>query len=276
MRIIGISSLAAPSRFFFSRLAVRHEVAAVIHVMPPERNYSRLDTKVLAGKFKRFRKAPWRKVRTRLDQLARLALSAVRPNSETSEIAAPGLIELPFARIPIPADQLNTSATVAVLGSMAPDVLVTHGAPVLEPSIFNTALVAALNVHYGISPEYRGENTVFWALYHRDFDKVGVTIHELDKRIDTGRVLAYGYPALEPLDSVALIEARCTDLATELTLEVLQHLKEDTRIGQAQTGSGRLYRYADRTIVHDLCYVARRRLFREQLPRRVARRKITT
>lgn len=255
---------------------MRHEIAAIIHVMPTERNYSRIDTKVLAGKFRRFRKAPWRKIRTRLDQLARLALSAVRPSSEPSDTAAPELTELPFVRIPIPANQVNTCATVAVLASMAPDVLVTHEAPVLEPSVFKTALVAALNVHYGISPEYRGDSTVFWALYHRNFDKLGVTIHELDQGIDTGRVLAYGYPAMEPLDSEALIEARCTELAAELTLDVLQHLGEGTQIGQAQTSSGRLYRYADRTIIHDLCYAVRRKLLHEQLPRRVARRKITT
>ena len=276
MKVIGISSLSAASRLYFSRLAARRQVAAVIHVLPPESGPQGLDIGVLAGKLKRFRKAPLRKIRTRLDRIARGALEVFQPRSVLDPPAAPAVEDLPFDCLPVPADQLNSPSMVATLASLAPDTIVTHEAPVLTPRVFNTAQVAALNVHYGISPEYRGEHTLFWALYHREFDKVGVTIHELDPGIDTGKVLAYGYPRLEPDDTEASIATRCTNLAPELTAEVLERLKNKPRISERQQRPGRLYRYADRTVVHELRYAIRRNLLGERLPKQEERREVKT
>jgi len=48
-----------------------------------------------------------------------------------------------------------------------------------------------LVMHPGICPEYRNSHGCFWALAHRDLNRVGMTLLRIDDGIDTGPV--YGY-----------------------------------------------------------------------------------
>ena len=93
----------------------------------------------------------------------------------------------------IPSTDVNHSSTATLLASLRPDVLLVAGGPLLKPSIFSIPRLAAVNVHFGISPMYRGEHTLFWPVYCRDYRNIGVTIHIIDRGIDTGRMLAQGF-----------------------------------------------------------------------------------
>ena len=44
-------------------------------------------------------------------------------------------------------------------------------------------------MHRGYISEYRGLDSDFWALYNREFNKIGVAIHHLDAQLDTGPVV---------------------------------------------------------------------------------------
>lgn len=44
---------------------------------------------------------------------------------------------------------------------------------------------SAINVHNGINPRYRGTGN-FWAVYEGNYDAMGVTVHHIDRGIDTG------------------------------------------------------------------------------------------
>jgi methionyl-tRNA formyltransferase len=41
----------------------------------------------------------------------------------------------------------------------------------------------------GITPEYRGVYGAYWALLNNDVENCGVTIHKVDKGIDTGALI---------------------------------------------------------------------------------------
>ena len=51
-----------------------------------------------------------------------------------------------------------------------------------------------LNLHAGISPYYRGVACNPWAIYDQNFDLIGCTMLELDKKIDGGRILFHIKP----------------------------------------------------------------------------------
>ena len=46
----------------------------------------------------------------------------------------------------------------------------------------------------GISPQYRGSSTNFWAMYHGRYECVGATIHRLTKGLDSGPIYCHSYP----------------------------------------------------------------------------------
>ena len=72
------------------------------------------------------------------------------------------------------------------LRRIGPDVIVTN-AGIIPPEVIASARIGVLNCHPGILPEFRGCNTVAWAIYT---DRpVGMTVHLMEEGIDTGPVL---------------------------------------------------------------------------------------
>ena len=67
------------------------------------------------------------------------------------------------------------------------DLVVTYGSPIIT----NNKLLnmKSFNIHFGLSRFYRGGTSNITALAAGEFEKVGVTCHELKKTIDDGRVL---------------------------------------------------------------------------------------
>jgi hypothetical protein len=52
----------------------------------------------------------------------------------------------------------------------------------------------AIIIHMGIAPEYHGHASNFWALYDRQFDKIGATVHLLTEKLDQGPILYHVLP----------------------------------------------------------------------------------
>ena len=141
----------------------------------------------------------------------------------------------------------------------------------MKPHIYSIAKLAAVNVHFGIAPHYRGSHTLFYPLYLGDYENVGVTLHFLDPGVDTGDIIAQAYPSLDVDDTEATVLAKCARLAGELVLEFCGAMQERPISGRRQEPAGRLIRHRDRKPWHDAHYVLKRRLLRHRVPRRSER-----
>jgi methionyl-tRNA formyltransferase len=58
-----------------------------------------------------------------------------------------------------------------------------------------------MNYHAGINPAYRGMNGGYWALARADQMNAGVTVHLVDKGVDTGSILYTAPFKAEPGDN---------------------------------------------------------------------------
>lgn len=85
--------------------------------------------------------------------------------------------------------------------ALAADYFVVFGASYIKGPLVE-ALVArrAINIHMGVSPYYRGNSCNFWAIYDRNPDLVGATIHLLSKGLDSGAMLFHALPRPAPVD----------------------------------------------------------------------------
>ncbi len=117
-------------------------------------------------------------------------------------------------------NDINSAEIEQRLRAIDPDVLLVHGTALLEESILGTAS-HALNLHWGLSPYYRGTNCTEWALLLWDVQNIGVTIHRLSRYIDGGEIVAQARAELTPGDDVHAINMQLTRLGTDLTLRVL-------------------------------------------------------
>lgn len=83
---------------------------------------------------------------------------------------------------------LNCSKVAELIKKYNPNVVVVSGTSIIKKNIINLCN-SIINIHCGITPEYRGVHGAFWAIYNQDYKKAGVTIHQIDAGVDTGPIL---------------------------------------------------------------------------------------
>lgn len=221
------------------------------------------------SRWKKFREAPWRTLTT-VAQRKIYDRYGTRLNHRAGQLlfGEAGFPRLDVKTVSIPAWDLNSTGTEQLITSLKPNLIIVSGAPKLKPNIFDIPKSGTVNVHRGISPHYRGENTLFWPLYFRDYEHIGVTLHFIDEQIDTGPVIAQGYPALGPDDNELTLFTKCARLAADLLLEFLRSPQRPLLEQAAQIHVGRQYYQRERTFDKDVRYWLRRRLLRERPPAR--------
>jgi methionyl-tRNA formyltransferase len=98
---------------------------------------------------------------------------------------------------------VNSDETIDVLQDLKPNVVVVSGTRIISTSVLNSVEAVFVNMHAGITPAYRGVHGGYWALVQDDRDACGVTIHEVDTGVDTGRILAQALIAPNESDNFA-------------------------------------------------------------------------
>jgi len=85
---------------------------------------------------------------------------------------------------------INSDEAADLLRKLAPDVCVLMVMPLLKKKIFTIPPLGMLVFHPGVTPEYRGPHSSFWAVLNREFWGIGWSLLRVDAGIDTGAVLA--------------------------------------------------------------------------------------
>ena len=86
-------------------------------------------------------------------------------------------------------ENINDNETVDIISSIRPDVIIVCGTRIISEKVLASINSIFLNIHTGITPKYRGVHGGYWALTRKDFKNCGVTVHLVDKGIDTGGIL---------------------------------------------------------------------------------------
>jgi methionyl-tRNA formyltransferase len=104
-----------------------------------------------------------------------------------------------------------------------------------------------LNLHGGLSPDYRGADCTFWALYNGEPERVGCTLHFINAGIDTGALVAHVCPEVRDGDDELRLFWRAVRDSAEVYVEAIERLARGEALGQRQDRKGRLYQVKDRT-----------------------------
>lgn len=143
----------------------------------------------------------------------------------------------------------NGEECEALLKEIRPDVIAVYGTAIIKPHIFELAGVRALNLHTGISPRYRGADTVFWPLYNGEPEWIGVTVHVLDEGIDSGPIISTGRPEIDAGDDEDRLFAKCTRVGADLYAEAIRRVMAgEARWTPQDLAAGRQYRLVERTV----------------------------
>lgn len=119
---------------------------------------------------------------------------------------------------------LNDDEAVRIATAVAADGVVYGGGGILKNSFLKAAQGRVLNAHSGPLPQVRGMNACEWSLM------LGlppaVTIHYIDRGIDTGASLETIPVPLEPGDDIERLRAKCVVAGVEGLIRAVDALKD--------------------------------------------------
>jgi methionyl-tRNA formyltransferase len=165
-------------------------------------------------------------------------------------------------------DNINDQRSIEFIQRHAPDALAVCGTTIIRPEVFSIASRGAINIHTGITPEYRSAEPIFWALFHGEPHKVGVTIHCIDRGVDTGPIIHQATVPVYAQDSLDSIYFRCIRRGAELFSRALSEIEAGSICTvNRETAESRAFRSIDLGIVEYIRFQWRFRRLTKRLPR---------
>jgi len=141
---------------------------------------------------------------------------------------------------------INHPEVMKLARELKPDLICVFGTSLIRGELLSEGRLGIINLHGGLSPEYRGADCTFWALYNGEPEKVGCTLHYIDAGIDTGRLIAHISPEIREGDSELVLFWRAVKDSAEVYAEAVARLVQGEPLGRVQPAKGRLYQVKDR------------------------------
>jgi methionyl-tRNA formyltransferase len=222
-----------------NRLGQTADVLAIVHETGSEMTAAKVLKQLRPDRL--WRKG-WRWLRDRRRYVgggeARFFFGDGEPRLERAEL----VVEVPH---------INHPEVVALADRLDPDVICVFGTSLIKGDLLSRGRLGILNLHGGLSPDYRGADCTFWALHNREPEKVGCTLHFIDAGIDTGKLVAWISPAVRAGEDELTLFWRAVKDSAEVYAQAVERLARGERLGRPQGGKGRLYQVKDRGLRHE-------------------------
>ena len=103
---------------------------------------------------------------------------------------------------------LNDSVVLNTLKKSQPDIVVFTGGGLIRNDVLENSGAGVLNCHMGCLPQYRGMDVVEWPILEDNFEEIGMTVHFMDKGIDTGDILQIKKVKVESNENIKQLRER--------------------------------------------------------------------
>ena len=138
-------------------------------------------------------------------------------------------------------NSINNVEYVEQIKLLSPDVIAVCGCSILKCDILNIPKVAALNLHGGLSQQYRGIWTTLWACYNNEPEYVGATVHHVSPRIDDGDIVYQGRPEITSEENPETLYAKVVRLGVRMMTRAINDLENGCASRYPLERKGRLY-----------------------------------
>jgi methionyl-tRNA formyltransferase len=151
----------------------------------------------------------------------------------------------------------NDAASISALTAMRPDVVAFTGGGIIRKALIEASGRGIFNAHMGPLPDYRGMDVVEWPILEgrQENPGLGVTLHFMDRGIDTGPIARIGRIPIQQGDHMERLRKRFEPMMVSLLLEGIRGVRDDSLELRPQTEQeGRQY-----YVMHPRLYAETRR-----------------
>ena len=266
MKIVILTSNTPSNVWLVNQILARHEVAAIVIEARPLATDAREKRARRRRMLQRY--GPWRTLNKLLYNVLRWRLLGPAESARLCDHFFPGNAAVSYSRevTGVTVANINDAECIELIKRLRPEAIAVCGTSLIRPELFTLAPRGTLNIHTGITPEYRSADPIFWALYDNAPDKVGVTIHFVDQGIDTGPIIFQESVPLYAGDDLAGIAARCIERGAALYIRALDDLERSAvRTVDRSAVKGKSFRSMDLGLVQYLVFLVRfKRLLRHR------------
>jgi methionyl-tRNA formyltransferase len=100
-------------------------------------------------------------------------------------------------------ESANLNSSVELLKKLSPDIILVNGTRILSKKLLGATNAITVNIHAGITPNYRGVHGAYWAYVNKEPHLAGVTLHYVDAGVDTGTVINQALISINKSDNFA-------------------------------------------------------------------------
>ena len=138
---------------------------------------------------------------------------------------------------------INNLRTIKLIKSFKPNIIIVFGTSILSKKIINACRnIPLINLHGGDPEKYRGLDSHFWCLYHKDFNSLVTTLHYIDEGIDTGNIIQKIKINNKPKISFNNLRIKNVENCVDLVLKFISRTKRGAYVkGKKQKFKGRYY-----------------------------------
>ncbi len=122
-------------------------------------------------------------------------------------------------------DSIKTPEALAALKELQADLFVVAAyGQLLSPDVITAARLGTINTHASLLPKYRGATPIHAAILNGDAE-TGVTIIQIEPKMDAGPMLGVVRTAVRPEETTGQLEDRLAELAIPLLFRVIDEIE---------------------------------------------------
>ncbi len=153
----------------------------------------------------------------------------------------------------ISVNNINDKECLDYIKIIQPDVIIAFGVGIVRERLIKECPEGFINLHGGDPEYYRGLDSHLWAIYHKDFSHLIVTLHRLNPKLDDGEIIHQKKIKLNNQLSLYKLRSENTKICVELVLSALSRFKQKKEfISKPQQRSGRYYSFMP-SVLKEIC-----------------------
>lgn len=130
---------------------------------------------------------------------------------------------IPFCYV----NDIHDTQILERIKTIRPDLIISaRFSQIIKESLLSIPSYGIINFHASLLPQYAGLGSVFQAMRHNE-PTVGVTIHFMDKKIDTGHIILQTQLPIKSKDSVSRVSLNAHIRSAKLLAQAISEVQKE-------------------------------------------------